>query len=103
MSPILSLSNIHLTFGGHPLLEGAELSVSKRDRICLVGQNGSGKSTLLKIAAGIDKPDEGNRFLQPGTTLCYLPQEPNFLGYKTILDYVLADLNIEILQREQIG
>ena len=95
MSPILSLSNIHLTFGGHPLLEGAELSVSKRDRICLVGQNGSGKSTLLKIAAGIDKPDEGNRFLQPGTTLCYLPQEPNFSGYKTILDYVLADLNIE--------
>ena len=93
--PILILKNIHLTFGGTPLLEGAEISVSKGDRICLVGRNGSGKSTLLKIAAGIDKPDDGERFLQPGTSLSYLSQEPDFKGYKTILDYVLADLNIE--------
>jgi len=93
--PILILKNIHLTFGGTPLLEGAEISVSKGDRICLVGRNGSGKSTLLKIAAGIDKPDDGERFLQPGTSLSYLSQEPNFKGYKTISDYVLADLNIE--------
>ena len=93
--PILILKNIHLTFGGTPLLEGAEISVSKGDRICLVGRNGSGKSTLLKIAAGIDKPDDGERFLQPGTSLSYLPQEPDFKGYETILDYVLADLNIE--------
>ena len=93
--PILTLKNIHLTFGGTPLLEGAEISVSKGDRICLVGRNGSGKSTLLKIAAGIDKPDDGERFIQPGTSLSYLPQEPNFKGYKTILDFVLADLNIE--------
>ena len=93
--PILTLKNIHLTFGGTPLLEGAEISVSKGDRICLVGRNGSGKSTLLKIAAGIDKPDDGERFVQPGTSLSYLPQEPNFEGYKTISDYVLADLNIE--------
>ena len=93
--PILTLKNIHLTFGGTPLLEGAEISVSKGDRICLVGRNGSGKSTLLKIAAGIDKPDDGERFVQPGVSLSYLPQEPNFEGYKTISDYVLADLNIE--------
>ena len=93
--PILTLTNIYLTFGGTPLLEGAELSVSKGDRICLVGRNGSGKSTLLKIAAGIIKPDDGKRFLQPGTSICYLPQEPNFKGYESILDYVLADLNIE--------
>ena len=93
--PILTLKNIHLTFGGTPLLEGAEISVSKGDRICLVGRNGSGKSTLLKIAAGIDKPDDGERFVQPGVSLSYLPQEPNFEGYKTISDYVLADLNVE--------
>jgi len=93
--PILTLKNIHLTFGGTPLLEGVEISVSKGDRICLVGRNGSGKSTLLKIAAGIDKPDDGERFVQPGVSLSYLPQEPNFEGYKTISDYVLADLNVE--------
>ncbi len=42
----------------HPLLEGAELSVSAGERVCLVGRNGSGKSTLLKIAAGLIEPDQ---------------------------------------------
>jgi len=90
--PILILNDIHLTFGGDPLLEGAELSVSEGDKICLVGRNGSGKSTLLKIAAGLVEADQGERFLQPGTTIRYLPQEPDLSGHKTILDYVQEGL-----------
>jgi len=90
--PILILRDIHLTFGGTPLLEGAELTVSAGERLCLVGRNGSGKSTLLKIAAGIIQPDGGERFLQPGTTLRYLPQEPDLSGFATTLAYVEAGL-----------
>ncbi|MBT6284569.1 MAG: ATP-binding cassette domain-containing protein, partial [Rhodospirillaceae bacterium] len=48
--PLLILRDIHLTFGGTPLLEGAEMSVSEGERLCLIGRNGSGKSTLMKIA-----------------------------------------------------
>ena len=51
-APILTLQDIALSFGGTPLLEGAELIVAPGDKIALVGRNGSGKSTLLKIAAG---------------------------------------------------
>ena len=77
--PLLQLSDIALTFGGTPLLDGAELSVSAGERVCLVGRNGSGKSTLLKIAAGLIEPDRGTRFVQPGATIRYLPQEPDFV------------------------
>jgi len=90
--PILILRDIHLTFGGTPLLEGAELSLSEMDRLCLVGRNGSGKSTLLKIAAGMIQPDSGEVFVQPGTTLRYLPQEPDITGSPTTLDYVADGL-----------
>ncbi|MFT0891165.1 ABC-F family ATP-binding cassette domain-containing protein [Pseudochelatococcus sp. G4_1912] len=90
--PLLTLQNIHLTFGGAPLLEGAELSVSEGERLCLVGRNGSGKSTLLKIAAGLVTADTGTRFVQPGTTVRYLPQEPDFSGFATTLAYVEAGL-----------
>ena len=86
--PILILRNIQLTFGGTPLLEGASFSLSSGDRLCLVGRNGSGKSTLLKIAAGLVTPDDGEVFLQPGTTIRYLPQEPDLSGYAKVLDYV---------------
>jgi ABC transport system ATP-binding/permease protein len=88
--PLLTLQDIHLTFGGTPLLEGAELSIGERERVCLVGRNGSGKSTLLKIAAGLVEADRGARFAQPGATIRYLPQEPDLTGYATTLAYVEA-------------
>ena len=90
--PLLSLQDIRLTLGGKPLLNGAELSVSRDDRLCLVGRNGSGKSTLLKIAAGSLEADGGKRFLQPDATLRVLPQEPDLSGYETTLAYVEAGL-----------
>lgn len=86
--PLLTLDNIHLTFGTTPLLEGASLTIHNGDRMCLVGRNGSGKSTLLKIAAGLVEADDGERFLKPGTTMRYLPQEPDLTAFETIEDYV---------------
>ena len=90
--PLIQLKDIKLTFGGTPLLAGVELSVSPSERVCLIGRNGSGKSTLLKIAAGTVEPDSGSRFVQPGATIRYLPQEPDFGGSATTLSYVEAGL-----------
>src|SRR5947208_6942601 len=90
--PLIQLKDIKLTFGGTPLLSGVELSVSSGERVCLIGRNGSGKSTLLKIAAGLVEPDSGSRFVQPGATIRYLPQEPDFAGFATTLAYVEAGL-----------
>jgi len=90
--PLLTLQDIHLTFGGTPLLEGAELSIGERERVCLVGRNGSGKSTLLKIAAGLVEADRGVRFAQPGATIRYLPQEPDLTGHASVLAFVETGL-----------
>ncbi|MGY4309419.1 ATP-binding cassette subfamily F protein uup [Bradyrhizobium sp. USDA 4369] len=90
--PLIQLKDIRLTFGGTALLQGVELSVSPGERVCLIGRNGSGKSTLLKIAAGLVDCDSGTRFVQPGATVRYLPQEPDFSGHPTTLSYVEAGL-----------
>jgi ABC transport system ATP-binding/permease protein len=92
LPPLLLLQDIALTFGGTPLIESAELSVSQGERACLVGRNGSGKSTLLKIAAGLIEADRGKRFVQPGATVRYLAQEPDLAAYPTTLAYVEAGL-----------
>jgi ATP-binding cassette subfamily F protein uup len=86
------LDGIALTFGGTPLLDGAELSASAGDRIALVGRNGSGKSTLLKIAAGSVEPQDGSIFRQPSATIRYLPQMPDMEGFATVRAYVEAGL-----------
>jgi ATP-binding cassette subfamily F protein uup len=85
---ILDLQNIRLRIGSTELLEGAELTLSPGEKVALVGRNGSGKSTLLKIAAGEIEADGGTRFLQPGVTIRYLPQEPDLSAFSTTLSYV---------------
>ncbi|MCA3561657.1 MAG: ATP-binding cassette domain-containing protein [Aestuariivirga sp.] len=89
---LLHLRGIGVTFGGRPILENAELAVAEGERVALVGRNGSGKSTLLKIAAGMIEAGKGERWVQPGATIRYLPQEPDLSAYKTVLDYVESGL-----------
>jgi energy-dependent translational throttle protein EttA len=57
------LSEISLSF-----LPGAKIGV--------LGPNGAGKSTLLRIMAGLDEPSNGTAQLAPGSSVGYLPQEP---------------------------
>ena len=90
--PLLLLHDIRLALGGAALLDGAALSVSPGERLCVVGRNGSGKSTMLRIAAGLTDSDSGTRFVQPGTTIRYLPQEPDLSGHPNTLAYVEAGL-----------
>ncbi|MFS2319024.1 ABC-F family ATP-binding cassette domain-containing protein [Maricaulis sp. D1M11] len=90
--PLLTLQDIHLTYGVTPLLDGADMTVREGERLCLVGRNGSGKSTLMKVAAGLVEADQGEVFLHPGATVRYLQQDPDLSGYAKVMDYVLEGL-----------
>ena len=94
--PILSLRDINLTLGSDLLLKDIEFFISQHDRICLVGRNGSGKSTLLKIVAGKVEPDSGDKFVQPGITIEYLPQEPDLSGFRDVYSYTVEKQNTAI-------
>lgn len=91
-TPILLLQDVSFTLGGKPLIDNASFSLAAGERVCLVGRNGSGKSTLLKITTGQQHADEGSIFIQPGTSVQYLSQEPDLTGYTNTLDYVCSVL-----------
>ena len=76
-TPLLTLADIRLTFGGKPLFEGVDLNISRGERAALVGRNGAGKSTLMKIVAGRIEPDSGEVWIQPGTNIVFAEQEPD--------------------------
>ena len=56
---ILSLNNIHKTFGGIHALAGVSFDLKAGEVHALVGENGAGKSTLIKTITGAYSPDEG--------------------------------------------
>ena len=72
---LITLRNIHLGFGGPPLLDGIDLAVDKGERLCLLGRNGSGKSTLMKLIAGEIQADDGERVTPQGVCITRLEQE----------------------------
>ncbi len=72
---MLTVNDIHKTFGDNIVLQGASLIVNKGDRLGLVGPNGCGKTTLLRIIAGRDMPDRGSvTATTPGLRIGYLEQ-----------------------------
>jgi len=90
--PLISLTNVRLTFGSGPLFEGVTLALSKGERAALVGRNGAGKSTLMKIISEVIEPDSGEVWRQPGITYATVAQEPDLSGFATVLDYVADGL-----------
>jgi ABC transport system ATP-binding/permease protein len=91
---LIALKQITHTFGGPKLLDAADLSIARGERVCLLGRNGEGKSTLMKIISGELKPDEGEIVRQQGLRIAQLPQEvpPGTDG--TIAEVVAAGLAV---------
>src|SRR6202521_996927 len=70
------------------VLEDIWLSFLPGAKIGVLGVNGSGKSSLLRIMAGEDTKFIGEAFSAPGTTVGFLPQEPQLDAAKTVLGNV---------------
>ena len=62
--------------GGKKVLNDIHLSFYPDAKIGVLGVNGAGKSTLLKIMAGLDTEFTGEAWSAEGSTVGYLPQEP---------------------------
>jgi len=92
VAPLVALREATLGFGGRPLFDGLSLALGPGDKACLVGRNGSGKSTLMKALAGDQALDGGSRFLQPGTRVAYLPQDPELAPGQSVAEYVADGL-----------
>ncbi|NUM43236.1 MAG: ABC transporter ATP-binding protein [Anaerolineales bacterium] len=84
---VLSLINLHKSFGSTHALAGVSFEVARGEIVALLGPSGCGKSTLLTLIAGLDAPDAGE-ILWEGQALAGTP--PHQRGFGLMFqDYML--------------
>jgi len=100
---IVSLSDISVSFGGPPVLDGISLSIDAGERVCLVGRNGEGKSSLLKVIDGALPPDGGQIVMGDGIHIARLGQGVPAKLDGTVFEVVSSGLGevVELLSRHR--
>jgi ATP-binding cassette subfamily F protein uup len=92
---LITLNNVHLAYGHHPLLDGADLAIQANERIGLIGRNGTGKSSLLKLLDGRSQPDDGVIAVAGHVKVATVEQEPDLDESLTIEEVVMGEYDPE--------
>lgn len=58
--PIVSLKDVHKSFGAVEVLRGISLDVMKGEVVCIIGPSGSGKSTLIRCINALNDIQAGS-------------------------------------------
>ena len=58
--PMVSLEDVHKSFGNLEVLKGITFDVMKGEVICIIGPSGSGKSTLIRCINALNTIDKGS-------------------------------------------
>ncbi|MCT6875532.1 ABC transporter ATP-binding protein [Frischella perrara] len=89
---LITLHDAYLSFSDAPLLDHANLSIERGERVCLVGRNGAGKSTLLKILNQEIPLDDGQIIVENDIVIARLQQDPPRNIGGTVYDFVAEGL-----------
>ncbi|MDE1464032.1 ABC transporter ATP-binding protein [Spartinivicinus poritis] len=82
-------------------IRGINLQVYKGETLGIVGESGCGKSTLAKMLVGLDKPSEGNIFLNKYDLISLTKKDPRRLFRQ--VQYVFQDPVSALNPRKTIG
>ena len=98
----MRVRDLTISYGGDPVLEGANLAVGDGRFVSLVGPSGSGKSSLLRAVIGLQQPLSG----MIETTLTrsqigILFQDDALLPWKTARDNVALGLILRSIERSK--
>ena len=114
--PIVSIKDVHKSFGSLKVLKGVSMDVMKGEVICIIGPSGSGKSTLIRCInalndiqggsitlEGVDVHDPKLDKLELRKKVGMVFQQYNLFPHKTALENVMmAPLKVLKEPKEEV-
>jgi branched-chain amino acid transport system ATP-binding protein len=102
-TPLLSVQDITLRFGGHTALDGVSFEVAERELFAVIGPNGAGKTSTFNCISGVYRPAAGEIRLRGESLLGLRPDAIAGLGVaRTFQNIELFD-NLTVLDNLLMG
>ena len=99
--PILRVKNLHKRFGELVAVRGVSFTVQHGATLGIVGESGCGKSTLARLVMGLEKPDDGEIFLQERDQDHWFMRDMQ--GYRRRIQYVFQDPIMSLNPRKTVA
>ena len=90
---IISIKDIHKSFGGYDVLKGISMDIPKGAVVCMIGPSGSGKSTLLRCMNALVPIDKGE-IRVAGFAVEKLKNDREFLALRRAVSMVFQQYNL---------
>lgn len=110
--PIVSIKDVHKSFGDLEVLKGISMDVMKGEVVCIIGPSGSGKSTLIRCinalndiqsgsitVEGIEVHNENLNKLELRKKVGMVFQQYNLFPHKTALENIMM-APIKVLKQD---
>jgi len=110
---MLRAEGLTKSYGGRKVVDDVKIDIGQGEVVGLLGPNGAGKTTTFYMVVGLTRPEVGSVFLDDKDItkmpmylrarmgVGYLSQEPSIFQKLTVIDNVLAIL--EMLDSERVG
>ena len=99
--PILRLNHVHKSFGDLMAVRDISFSVQRGETVGIVGESGCGKSTTARLIMGLEKPSQGEIFLQERKQEHWFKRDAK--GYRRQIQYVFQDPIMSLNPRKTVS
>jgi branched-chain amino acid transport system ATP-binding protein len=102
-SPLLSVRDVSVTFGGIVALNGVSFDMRQGHILGLIGPNGAGKTTLFNCLSRLYQPSRGDILLDGRSILTQQPHRIADIGIGRTFQNVALFANMSVLDNIRVG
>ncbi|MQA60895.1 MAG: ATP-binding cassette domain-containing protein [Actinophytocola sp.] len=101
--PILTFTDVHLSFAGVKAVNGISFEVGMRELFAIIGPNGAGKTSVFNVLSGVYRPDAGRVVFNGVDIIGVRPHRIAAMGMSRTFQNIELFANLTVLDNLMLG